>query len=304
MQMSVLQNIQRRMARLKDLPASISINRSVVTTLLILAAITVTSYLLVDIVYTAVRVYVVQTSTAAAHVSLTTVPHSQAQAAQASKNDDIIVRRNLFQTTLTAIEEKGGPVLPSEEYTAFDLKGTIAVDDEQGFAIVEEKGKGKQKLYRLGEMIGSARLIRVTRNTAVLSTNGRELVMRVKDATEGLSAAGQRFTPAAPGRDISVSRQEVTQNLSDLTAIMSQAVVRPHLKDGVQEGYIITNIAGGSIYERLGLRNNDVIVDVNDKPISTADDLFQLVGVMQSGGSISVNLIRNGKSETLNYSFH
>lgn len=290
------------MARLKDLPASISIHRSLVSTLLILAAITLSSYLLVDILYTAVRLYVIQTSAASAR--LTSVSPGSAQAAKTFDNDDIIVRRNLFQTTLTAIAEKGGPVLPSEEYTAFDLKGTIAVDEGLGFAIVEEKGKGKQKLYRLGELIGSARLIRVTRNTAVLSADGRELVMRVKDVTEGLPAAGQRFTPAEPGRNISVSRQEVTQNLSDLTAIMSQAVVRPHFKDGTQEGYIISNIAVGSIYERLGLRNNDVIVDVNDKPISTADDLFQLVGVMQSGGTISVNLIRNGKSETLNYSFH
>ena len=60
----------------------------------------------------------------------------------------------------------------------------------------------------------------------------------------------------------------------------------------------------GSLYQKLGLKNGDVVVDVNNKRLESADDILQLVNVMQAGGSVSVNLMRNGLNETINYSFH
>jgi len=37
--------------------------------------------------------------------------------------------------------------------------------------------------------------------------------------------------------------------------------------------------------------------------MQTADDILQLVNIMQSGGNITLSLKRNGKAETINYSF-
>ena len=59
----------------------------------------------------------------------------------------------------------------------------------------------------------------------------------------------------------------------------------------------------GSLYSRLGLQNGDVIVEVNNSRLEGADDVLQLVEVMQSGGSVTVGLTRNGQNQTLNYSF-
>lgn len=96
----------------------------------------------------------------------------------------------------------------------------------------------------------------------------------------------------------------VTDNLGDLNAIMSQAVMRPYLNKGVQEGLIISNIAPNSLYEKMGLQNGDIIMDVNNKHMQSADNLLQTVNLIQSGGNITVNFKRNGKIETINYSFN
>ena len=85
---------------------------------------------------------------------------------------------------------------------------------------------------------------------------------------------------------------------------MNQAVVRPYLNKGVQEGFIISNIAPDSLYEKMGLQNGDIIIDVNNKHIQSADNLLQTVNLMQSGSSIALNIKRNGKNETINYSFN
>jgi len=59
----------------------------------------------------------------------------------------------------------------------------------------------------------------------------------------------------------------------------------------------------GSLYQKLGLQNGDVVVDVNNKKLDSADDILRMVNAMQAGGSVSINLKRKGQHETINYSF-
>lgn len=295
---NIARMIRQGLERISRLPAGLSLSAGVLSSVLIAVAITLMSYFAVDIFYTGLQLRFVDSS-----AGRESRPATQALQNRGRSLEDyqIISQRNLFLTTLTALVDKSVGLTPSEEYTAFDLKGTIAVNESMGYAIVEEKGKGKQKLYRLGEMIGSARLIRVTRNEAVLNSGGRELVMKIKETGEG-ALSGSLSRPSGSG--IAISKQEVTESLGDLKSIMSQAVVRPFMNEGVQQGYIVSNIVPGSLYERLGLKNGDIIIDVNDKKLDSADDVLQLVNVMQSGGGVSVNLMRNGKTESINYSFH
>lgn len=297
---NIIQLIKKGMDRISGSRADLSGLAEAAKPLLAILAVTILSFLLVDIFYKVVSLQVAYPKASGkSQLAAVVSPWMQEQPAERYQ---IIPQRNLFLTTLQAIVDKdaGGGLLPSEEYTAFDLKGTIAVDQSMGYAIVEEKGKGKQKLYRLGEMIGSARLIAITRNTAVLKDGGKEFVMKIKESAEG-SITGRS---GRPGSGVVISKQEVTESLGDLKSIMSQAVVRPYLNEGVQQGFIVSNIVPGSLYQRLGLQNGDVITDVNSKKLEGADDILQLVNVMQAGGSVSVNLMRNGKHETINYSFH
>lgn len=300
---NIIKLIKQRFDRITDIPADFSVLVGAARPLLIVVAITILSFLGVDIFYKIVSLQVVGRQTIGARqTSAVAIFSGQGHPIE---RYNIITERNLFLTTLKAIVDKnaGEYLLPSEEYTAFDLKGTIAVDQSLGYAIVEEKGKGKQKLYRLGEMIGSARLIRITRNTAILKSGEKEFVMKIKEVAEG-PLMGRSPRPGGTGSGIAISKQDVTESLSDLKSIMSQAVVRPFLNEGVQQGFVVSNIVPGSLYQKLGLQNGDVVVAVNSKKLEGADDILQLVTVMQAGGSVSVNLMRNGQNETINYSFH
>ena len=300
MRANITRKFKQGFSRISNIPAGLSVLPGAATTLLIAVSITMVSFLGVDIFYKIVRLKIAGSPSVA--IIQTSAMASTAGQGRSIEYYDVVAKRNLFQTTRQTIIDTnaGGNLLPSEEYTAFDLKGTMPINQAVGYAIVEEKGKGKQKLYRIGEMIGQARLIRITRNTAVLKDGEKEFVMKIRESAEGpLKGLSPR-----PGSGIAVNRQEVTQSLDDLKSIMSQAVVRPFLVEGVQQGFIVSSIAPGSLYQKLGLQNGDVVVDVNNKKLATADDILQLVNTMQAGGSVSVKLMRNGKNETINYSFN
>ena len=183
----------------------------------------------------------------------------------------IITERNLFLSTLKAVidkESEGGLFDSDQKTTDFDLKGTVACNSSFGFIFIEERDTHKQKLYRLGDNIGSAKLIKITRNTATLRSGGRETTLKIKSTMEGslLPDSPDAGTNRAASRSMTLNKKMVNENLSDLKSLMNQAVVRPYLNKGVQEGLIISNIAPNSLYEKMGLQNGDIIIDVNDKP--------------------------------------
>jgi general secretion pathway protein C len=217
----------------------------------------------------------------------------------------IITERNLFLSTLKeAGGNEGGGVFDSEQKAAdFDLRGTVACNSSVGFIFIEERGSKKQKLYRLGDMIGSSKLIKITRNTATLRSGGRDLTLKVKSTIEGQLLPDSPDGNSSTSRNLTLSKTAVNEKLNNLNTLMNKAVVRPFIKRGVQEGFVISNIAPDSLYEKMGLQNGDIIIDVNNNKIKGADSLLQAVNLMQSGSNIALNIKRKGKEETINYTF-
>jgi len=274
---------------------------------LILVAITILSYETVDLFYKIIGLSAVNQSAAIKNtVSSKFITDSASRSPL--QNYSVITERNLFLSTLKTISDKqleGGFFGASQEVTSFDLKGTVSGGASFGFIVIEERGKNKQRLYRLGDMIGSARLIKITRNTAIIKSTDREITLKIKETPEG-SLLSRSSAPQAdmPNSGMALSRGEVNEKLRDLKTIMTQAAVRPYFEAGAQEGFIISDIKPESLYQKLGLQNGDIIIDVNGKRMQTADDILQLVNIMQSGGNITLSLKRNGKAETINYSFY
>ena len=304
MWLKITQLIKEWFNRTKNINASPAIDITLLRPFLILLAITILSYEAINLFYKIISFPLTnQTATSKNNISSSgttdNFQHNQLQ------DYGIITERNLFLTTLKAVSDKqseGGLFDSDQKITDFDLKGTVACNSSFGFIFIEERDTHKQKLYRLGDMIGSAKLIKITRNTATLRSEGREITLKVKATLEG------PLLPNSPGsatpRSMTLSKKTVNENLSDLKSIMSQAVVRPFLNEGVQEGLIISNIAPNSLYEKMGLQNGDIIIDVNNKRMQSSDNLLQTVNLMQSGSSITLNVKRNGKIETINYSFY
>ncbi len=65
------------------------------------------------------------------------------------------------------------------------------------------------------------------------------------------------------------------------------------------DGFIVTRIEAGSPAFRAGLKVGDIIVSANGRPISSARDVHNLVGLQQLGETIELELYRNGEKRLL-----
>jgi serine protease Do/serine protease DegQ len=80
----------------------------------------------------------------------------------------------------------------------------------------------------------------------------------------------------------------------DLTGQLAQAF-------GIDRdsGFIVTQIETGSPADKAGIRVGDVIVAANGKPIRSARDMHNLVGLQRLGESIELELFRDGTEREL-----
>ena len=63
--------------------------------------------------------------------------------------------------------------------------------------------------------------------------------------------------------------------------------MRPRFEGGQPAGFVIYNIAPGSIFERIGLRDGDVITGVNGMPLASTQPAIDFYETLRKGGRIS-----------------
>ncbi len=218
----------------------------------------------------------------------------------------VVAERNLFGTTTKAVTDKQAAAAPQQDVALLiDLKGTVAGEPKYGFAIVEEKGTRKQRLVKAGDLIAGARVVRIKRNAIDLLVNGQERVLKIAEAHEGPIVPPPPAAPiaAAPGGATVINRSEIDAGLQDMGSLLRQAQIRPFFNAGVPEGFLISNIRPGSLYQKLGALDGDIIQEVNNQPIRTADDVMGLLNSMKSASNMTMTIKRQGKQQTLNYQF-
>ncbi|NIP72012.1 MAG: PDZ domain-containing protein, partial [Gammaproteobacteria bacterium] len=80
--------------------------------------------------------------------------------------------------------------------------------------------------------------------------------------------------------------------------------VTPELADAlgieVNAGVLIANVGPGSPAEAGGIRQGDVIVRFNKRPVKSTNELRNVVAAVPPGNTVPVRILRDGKQRTLN----
>ncbi len=223
----------------------------------------------------------------------------------------VIPDRNIFGTTDKTLTEKqtGSKTTATRSDIAqiLEVRGTVAGDAKYGFAVIENKAEKKQRLYKVGDNVSGANLVRIMRNAIVLQINGQEQILRVPETSEkSILPPGSRpgTSPvASSGKTIAVDRKDIDNSLKDMGTILSQAMIRPYFTGGVPDGFLISGIKSGSIYQQIGLVDGDVIQGVNDRKLTTGDDMMELYNSFKSASSMALQVKRQGRQEIFNYTF-
>jgi len=279
---------------------------------MVLLVIAVVVYLAVDIAY---RLIELNTPPPAPE------PQAAAGAPAADMTKDpleayaVIVERNLFRTTdRSIVVDQMDPNSLEATALQLDLYGTVAGEGGKGYAIIEEKDKKRQRLYKVGDKVAGATIVKIMRNAVVLRLGEKDQVLKKKEiasrGNERRALPGMAPQPAAPGAappPRALSRPPAggpAGSPADLANLLTQARVTPHVtagSSGKPDGVVISEIQSGSLFENVGLVNGDVIQEVNGRTVTGVADLVSMYRDLKPGTSLSVKVTRSGRQVVLNH---
>ena len=198
----------------------------------------------------------------------------------------------------------------------YELTGTIvAKDNDFSFAILKGKSASGGAVTRTGtEVQDGVILAFVWRNIAIFRTTGgvkcigegvgegkpTPMPERVTDATPAQSKGGDDdfdIRNVGPNQYV-VKRADLNKATGNLGALASQARIVPSAKDN---GFKIFSIAKDSLYSKIGIQNGDVLKSINGIELSSPDKALEAYSRLQNSSKLSLDIVRKGQNETLEY---
>jgi general secretion pathway protein C len=223
-----------------------------------------------------------------------------------------IAERDVFN----AVKREGPDPNSTVAFKRTDLNlklwGTaLANDPARSFAIIEDQAARRQVLYRVGDSILEvATLARVEWDRVILDRDGAEEVLEISSArASGKGAAPGGATGAGAGERIRktadnkflIDRRELEQTVANINEVFTQARAVPFFENGKTVGFRVFAIKPGSVFEKIGLQNGDVINRVNGVELTDPTKAISLFTELQNEGHIAVDLQRNKQSKNFSY---
>ncbi len=223
----------------------------------------------------------------------------------------VIYERDVFHAVKRDVDDEG----PTSEAKRTDLNvklwGTaVAHDPAQSFAVIEDLAARRQGLYRVGDPIAEvATLARVEWSRVILERNGEEEVLEIatargpektSQAPGTASARSERIRKTADNKFL-IDRRELEKTVENLNEVFTQARAVPYFQDGKTVGFRVFAIKPGSVFEKIGLQNGDVIQRVNGVELTDPTKAISLFTELQNEGHIAVDLQRNKQAKSFSY---
>ena len=217
---------------------------------------------------------------------------------------NIIVERNLFgvlKGQASSSQEKISfeDVPTADESLGLKLVGTVAGEDSATrFAIIDSKTTGKQELYQEGDKAGEVLIKKILRNKVIVDSGKGEELLALE-----LEETGNKveFSPASQSpvratrttsrvQSLQFDRAEVEASLQNVDQVIQALNISPFMRSGKPAGFRIGELPAESILIAMGLRSGDLIIGVNDQPITGPDQAAEFLQRLKQGGDVTIKV--------------
>jgi len=230
----------------------------------------------------------------------------------------VISQRDIFNSA--KVEVPADIPVPAAPPKDLQLWGVALHEDEaQRYCIIEDKKERKQVLYRInGTIEGTNTTVKAIEwNNVVLARGEEELILALQEpGTEGKpsrKAASRRqgrrnrSRPSDKGiQEVSegeylIERAEVDKAFENMSQLFTQIRAVPHFEGGQSTGFRLFSIRRGSLFDKIGLRNGDVLQKINDIEFNDPSRAMSAMQELRDADNLTVKIVRNRREQTLSY---
>ena len=198
------------------------------------------------------------------------------------------------------------------------LVGTI-VADNAAFrrAVIDNQKTGEQNAYFEGDQASIFRIKKILRNNVIISSEKGDALLTIKpedfekvsnesiseqDASMSSSSTDQTSkekTTTRRRREKRIAREDVISSLENLDELMQNVKFTPYTRNNQLKGLRITGITPDSILRKMGLHNRDVVMGINNEPITDQDQVGRLFSNLMEESELTIKFRRRRRTRTL-----
>jgi type II secretion system protein C len=226
---------------------------------------------------------------------------------------DVIKERDVFN--LAPAPEVSAPV-ETEDLKITLLGTSHLTGKTPDFAIVEDQAGSQQLYRLGETIPDVGRLVQIGKNRAIIERNGHRVAIEIpknglgqsegeggEGEDEGSGRVGPRFRrphglrspfirnpmirpgrPAAKANGVhklapnkyAVERTTITSNMQNLSQLLTEIRALPVLQNGTSNGFRLSEIQPGSIFDQIGLQDGDVLTAVSGQQLNDPARAIQL----------------------------
>jgi general secretion pathway protein C len=205
-----------------------------------------------------------------------------------------VLERGLFG------EGRGPSSAPAAETSVFKLIGTIEGETFSGAVLEDTTG---QAFYRIHQKLpDGSQIIKIGRDSIKIKrADGGTTELQVDDGTKIVNVkTGAGVKKLGEGKFM-LDQREVTAGTENMNQLLTQARALPYVEQGKTVGFRISEIVPGSLYDKIGLQNGDVIQKINSQDVDDPAKFFQMYQNLKEERNVSIDMIRGGQRQTVNY---
>lgn len=236
-------------------------------------------------------------------------PKAGAAAANAPPADYSAIKlRNLFYPVA---QKSAAAVLPGElpvSTLPFKLMGTIiSPNAKECAAILESAAAKEQNIYRVDDALAQGTFItKISRFEAVISNNGHpeRIPIYFGDAPAGAAQPGAALaggTQVAMLGDnkVVMDKRFFDAQKSNMNDMMTQIRAVPNMADGAINGFQVFEIVKDSLYDKIGIKNQDVVQRINGQALTSMEGGLDLFNAIKNDNRFVIDVLRNNQTKTI-----
>ena len=212
---------------------------------------------------------------------------------------------------LTAAQSEGKET-PAFSLSDLVLVGTAFGSANRNYAIFEDRTQeqGRQEIIRLGENVFNyGRLKKIERSSVEIEHDSVNYTVTMPEAVlnpeysqeQSKETTQASFAKQIGEREYILDSRRIQKSLENPEQILTHARLLPNIKDGRQEGFLVSEVVPGGIYHSLGLRNGDILLRINGLEISNPEVAIQAMSALKGMSNIDLDVIRSGQKISMNY---
>ena len=223
---------------------------------------------------------------------------------------DIIVRRNIFDSSAVydpnAVAAGGGDCKSDAGVRL--LATTVADVPEYSSALIAVGGKeGAAGGYVVGdEVTGEGRIVSIEQKKVCTDGGtcfcmGGDTLLPASASSRPVGEDDGGISKLSDGK-YQVDASVLENALGNVEALATQMRVVAHKgADGQIDGYRISSIRKGSLFDKLGIKNGDIVHGVNGQPLTSAEGALATYQALKNERSFSFDFTRKSQRQTLEY---